>query len=187
MSTVSLGDMAQTFLQRRQNFDLKAEVQRRSNEMTTGIALDMGRHVGGDFAPLAGIDSALSRLQGFARTTSEAALFTGAMQTALSTVDDVATTLAPVLFSAATSANVGSVSAAAREARQGFETVVSMYNTRLGDRALFAGVETALSPLPDAETLLQQIETAITGALTLGDVEAALDTWFTDPLGFITH
>jgi flagellar hook-associated protein 3 FlgL len=187
MGTVSLGDMAQTFLQRRQNFDLKAEVQRRSNEMTTGIAMDLGRHVGGDFAPLAGIDSALARLQGFARTTSEAALFTGAMQTALGTVDDVATTLAPVLFSAATSANAGSVSAAARAARQGFETVVSMYNTRLGDRALFAGVETALSPLPDAETLLAQIETSIAGALTLGDVEVALDTWFSDPLGFMTQ
>ena len=187
MALVSLGDMAQTFLQRRQNIDLKAEVQRRSNEMTTGMAMDVGRHVAGDFAPLAGIDSALARLQGFARTTSEAALFTGAMQTALATVEDVATTLAPVLFSAATSANVGSVSAAAREGRQGFAVAVSMYNTRLGDRALFAGTETAQSPLVDAETLLTQMETALTGAVSVGDVEAALDTWFADPAGFMAQ
>jgi flagellar hook-associated protein 3 FlgL len=187
MAMISLGDMAQTFLQRRQNIDLKAEVQRRAQEMTTGIVQDVGRHVGGDFAPLAGIESALARLQGFARATSEAGLFTGAMQTALSTVEDVATTLAPVLFSAATSANAGSVSAAAREARQGFDTVVSMYNTRLGDRALFAGDQTAQSPLVDADTLLSQMEVALGGALTLGDVEAALDTWFADPLGFMTQ
>jgi flagellar hook-associated protein 3 FlgL len=109
------------------------------------------------------------------------------MQTALSTVEDVATTLAPVLFSAATSANAGSVSAAAREARQGFDTVVSMYNTRLGDRALFAGDQTAQSPLVGADTLLAQMETALAGALTLGDVEAALDTWFANPLGFMTQ
>jgi flagellar hook-associated protein 3 FlgL len=187
MSLVSLGDMAQTFLQRRQNIDLKAEVQRRSQEMTTGMVVDVGRHVGGDFAPLAGIDSALARLQGYTRTTSEAGLFTGAMQTALATVEDVATTLAPVLFSAATSANAGSVSAAAREARQGFETVVSTLNTRLGDRALFAGMETAKAPLVDSDTLFTQMEAALTGALTLGDVETALDTWFSDPLGFMTQ
>ena len=184
---ISLGDMAQTFLQRRQNFDLKAEVQRRSQEMTTGIALDMGRHVAGDFAPLAGIDSALARLQGYRRTTSEAELFTGAMQTALGTVEDTATLLAPVLFSASTSANVGSVAAAGREARQAFDTIVSMYNTRLGDRALFAGDETARSPLVNADTLLAQMEVAITGAVSVGDVEAALDTWFSDPLGFMTQ
>jgi flagellar hook-associated protein 3 FlgL len=187
MVMISLGDMAQTFLQRRQNVDLKAEVQRRSQEMTTGLAQDIGRHVGGDFAPLAGIDSALARLQGYARTTAEAGVFTGAMQTALGTVDDVATALAPVLFSAATGANAGSISAAGREAHQAFGTVVSTYNTRLGDRALFAGNQTAQSPLVDADTLLAQMETAITGAVSVGDVEAALDTWFSDPLGFATQ
>jgi flagellar hook-associated protein 3 FlgL len=187
MSLVSLGDMAQTFLQRRQNIALKAEVQRRSTEMTTGIVVDVGRHVGGDFAPLAGIDSALARLQGYARTTSEAGLFTGAMQTALATVEDVATTLAPVLFSAATSANAGSVSAAARAARQGFDTLVSTLNTRLGDRALFAGDQTAQSPLVDADQLLSQMETAIAGAVSMGNVEAALDTWFANPAGFMAQ
>jgi len=187
MVMISLGDMAQTFLHRRQNLDLKAEVQRRSQEMTTGMAVDTGRHVGGDFAPLAGIDSALARLQGYQRTTSEAELFTGAMQTALATVEDVATTLAPVLLSAATSANVGSVSAAAREGWQAFGTVVSMYNTRLGDRALFAGDETAKSPLLDADALLVKMEAAIVGAASVGDLETALDTWFSDPAGFMTQ
>ena len=187
MAMISLGDMAQAFLQRRQNVDLKAEVQLRSQELTTGMAMDVGRHVSGDFAPLAGIDSALARLRGFTRATSEAAMLTGAMQTALATVDDVATTLAPVLFSAATSANLGSVSAAAREARQGFDTVVSMYNARLGDRALFAGNQTAQAPLVGADTLLTQMEAALTGALTLGDIEAALDTWLSDPAGFMTQ
>lgn len=187
MVMISLGDMAQSFLQRRQNVDLKAEVQLRAHEMTTGIARDLGGHLRGEFAPLAGIESALSRLQGYARTATEAGILTGAMQTALSAVDDAATMLAPVLFGAATTANVGSVGAAAREARQGFATVVSMYNTRFGDRALFAGNETAQSPLPDAETLLTQMETVIAGSLTPDDAEAALDTWLNDPLGFATQ
>jgi flagellar hook-associated protein 3 FlgL len=184
MNITSLGDLAQIHLLRRQNADLKSEVTRLSTEVTTGQTANVGQHLAGDVSALAGIDSALARLGSFTRAANEAAFFTGAMQTALSAVQDMATGLAPAFLSTATAGNAGSVLAAAHEGRQSFETAVSLYNTRLGDRAIFGGVETARAPLADPDVLLSAMEAAVAGAVSAADVEAALDGWFASPTGF---
>jgi flagellar hook-associated protein 3 FlgL len=184
MNISSLGDLAQTFLLRRQNAALKTDVTRLSTEVTTGQTADAGRHLAGDISALTGIDSALDRLGSHTRAANEAAFFAGAMQTALSAVEDMASDLAPTLLSTATAGNTGSVLAAAREGRQSFETAVNLYNTRLGDRALFGGVETDRAPLAAPDVLLAAMETAITGAVSAADVETALDAWFASPAGF---
>jgi flagellar hook-associated protein 3 FlgL len=185
MALVSLGDLAQSFVLRRQNADLKTDITRMSQEMTTGQVADAGKHLSGDVSALTGIDSALTRLGAYARTTSDAAFFTGAMQTALSAVQDVTADLVPSLLAVTSTANTGSMAAVSREALQAFETAVGLYNTRVGDRALFAGDETATSPLPPADQLLQQMDTAIAGALTVQDIETALDAWLSSPTGFL--
>ncbi len=184
MNITARGDLAQTFQLRRQNADLKADVTRLSTEVTTGQTADAGRHLAGDVAGLTGIDSALARLGSYTRAAGEAAFFTGAMQTTLGAVQEMAAELAPTLLSTATAGNTGSVLAAAREGRQSFDTAVSLYNTRLGDRALFGGQETARSPLAAPDVLLAAMETAIAGAVTAQDVETALDAWFASPTGF---
>jgi flagellar hook-associated protein 3 FlgL len=184
MNIASLGDLAQSLILRRQNADLKATVTRLSTEVTTGQTADAGRHLAGDLSALTGIDSALARLGSYTRAANEAAFFTGAMQSALTAVQDMAADLSPTLLSTATAGNTGSVLAAAREARQSFDTAVSLYNTRLGDRALFGGVETAASPLTPPDVLLAAMETAVIGAASAADVETALDVWFASPTGF---
>jgi flagellar hook-associated protein 3 FlgL len=186
MAQVSLGDMAHSFMLRRQNVDLKSDLQRLSTEMTTGRASDLGRRFGGDYAPLAGIDASLSRLDGYQSAAREAQLFTGAMQTALETVETMASDLGPALLAAASSGSEVTVSSVASNARQQFETAISMYNTRLGDRALFAGVETGISPLVDAETIFAAMEAEIATSVSAGDVEMSLTAWFDDPAGFAT-
>jgi flagellar hook-associated protein 3 FlgL len=185
MALVSLGDLAQSFVLRRQNADLKSDITRMSQEMTTGLVADTGKHLSGDVSALTGIDSALARLGAYARVTSDNAFFTGAMQTALSAVQDVTTDLVPTLLAVTTTGNTASMATVSREALQTFETAVGLYNTRLGDRALFSGDETATSPLPPADELLLQMETAITGALSVQDVETALDAWLSSPTGFL--
>jgi flagellar hook-associated protein 3 FlgL len=185
MALISLGDLAQSFVLRRQNADLKADISRMSQEMTTGQVADPGKHLSGDVSALTGIDSALARLGAYARATSDNAFFTGAMQTALSAVQDVTTDLVPSLLAVTTTGNSESMTKVSREALRAFETAVGLYNTRLGDRALFSGDETATTPLLPADQLLAQIDTAITGALTVQDVETALDTWLAAPTGFL--
>ena len=184
MSMISLGDLAQNFMLRRQNTDLKAQMQRLTTEMTTGMATDTGRQVSGDYAPLAGIDASLSRLQGYKATTTEAALISGAMQTVLNTVEGMTSTLGPALLAASSGTTVTQVNAVAGEARQKLETAVALYNTDLGGRALFAGIATDGRATLDAATLLSTLETEIIGATSALDVDARVTNWFNAPTGY---
>ncbi|MGL5012148.1 MAG: flagellin, partial [Paracoccaceae bacterium] len=186
MPMISFGDLSQSFTLRRHNADLKTAVTRLSTEVTTGQVSDPGKHLSGDVSGLTGIDSALARLGAYSRAASDAAFFSGAMQNALSAVQEITTDLVPTLLSVTTAGNTQSVMAVSREGRQSFDTAVGLYNTRLGDRALFAGNETATTPLAASDQLLAQMETAIAGALTVQDVETALDAWFAAPTGFLT-
>ena len=184
MTMLSVGDLAQSFLMARQNVALKTELQRLSNEVTTGVADDTARHLAGDFGPLAGINASLARLTGYKSVTTEAALFTGAMQSALSLVDDMASTLGQSLLAGATTSTAARIDAMAAEAVQKLETALSALNTRLGDRSLFAGTATTTTPLPDGETLLTTLQSVVVGAQTVGDIDMALTNWFAAPDGF---
>lgn len=186
MAMISLGDLAQSFMLRRQNTDLKSDLQRLSSELTTGYAVDTGRQVGGDYSPLAGIDASLSRLQGYKSTTSEAALLTGAMQTVLNTVESMTSTLGPALLAASSGTTTSQVNAISAEARQKFETAVALYNTDLAGRSLFAGVATDRVATSDAETLLALLETEIVGAISGADVASRVTNWFNSPTGYAT-
>lgn len=184
MSMISLGDLAQSFMLRRQNTDLKSDLQRLSTELTSGNAADTGRQVGGDYAPLAGIDASLSRLQGYKSTTSEAALLSGAMQTVLSTVEGMTSTLGPQLLSASSGTTATQINAIAGEARQKLETAMALYNTDLAGRAVFAGVATDGAATISADALLSTLETEIIGATSGADVATRVTNWFNSPTGY---
>ncbi len=184
MTMLSVGDLAQSFLMARQNAALKTELQRLSNEVTTGVAEDTAHHLAGDFGPLAGIESSLARLTGYKSVTTEAGLFTEAMQSALNLVDDLASTLGQSLFSGATTSTPTRIDAMATEAVQNLATTLSALNTRLGDRSLFAGTATTTTPLPDGETLLTTLQSVVAGAQTVDDIDAALTQWFAATDGF---
>lgn len=185
MALISIGDLAQSFVLRKQNADLKAGISQLTQEMTTGLKRDPAKHLSGDVGALTGIDSALARLGAYSRAANDHALFTGAMQSALGAVQDLTTDLVPSLLAVTSTGNTGSMAVVSREAGQAFRTVVSLYNTRLGDRALFAGDQTSTTPLVPADQILQQMQTAVSGALTVQDAEAALDLWLNSPTGFV--
>ncbi len=185
MPVISIGDLAQSFVLRRHNADLKADITRLSQEVTTGLHSDPAKHLSGDISALTGIDSALARLGGYSRVASDLGFFTGAMQTALGAVQDLTSDLVPSLLAVTSTGNTGTMMTVSREARQAFSTAVGLYNTRLGDRALFSGDETATTALIPADQILQQMATLTAGAATVQDVETALDTWLASPTGFL--
>lgn len=184
MALISLGDMAQSFMLRRQNLALKSDLQRLSTELVTERATDIARQTSGDLSPLSAIDTSLSRLRAYGSATTDTALFTGAMQTALSTVDGLASDIAVSLLQAAETGHESSVDSLAADARQKFETAVAAFNTRVGDRSLFAGQGTDGPALTDAETILTALDAAIAGAMTAGEVDTAVSAWFDDPSGY---
>ena len=184
MGLVSLGDMAQSFLLRRQGVALKSDLQRLSTELTTGRVVDTAARVSGDLVPLFGIDASLARLKGYGAVTAEAGLFAGSMQTALGVVDDLSTDLSRTLLAATSSTSQVLVDAAGRGARARLETAISALNTRVGDRTLFGGVATNGPATVSAETMMLALDTAIAGATTAQDIEMAVSAWFNAPTGF---
>ena len=187
MSLISLGDMAQSFLLRRQTVALKSDLQRLSGEMTTGRVTDTAARVAGDLVPLAGIDAALARIKGYGAATSEAGLFAGAMQTALGVIGGLSTELSSSLIAAGSGISSMRVDAVGADARQRFETVISALNTRFGDRSLFAGQASTNAATVDATAILQALDGAVAGATSAADVETAVATWFDDPAGFMAQ
>lgn len=184
MGLVSLGDMAQSFMLRRQTVALKSELQRLSLELTTGRVADTAARVSGDLVPISGIDASLARLNGYRAVTSEAGLFAGSMQTALGVVDDLSSDLSRTLLAATSSSSQTLVDAAGAEARSRLETAMSALNTRVGDRTLFAGTATNGPATVAMETMMQALDTAITGAATAQDIDVAVSAWFNAPTGF---
>lgn len=185
MAQVSLGDMAQAFTLRRQNMALKAELETRSNELTTGRVADLAARVKGDFAPLNAIDATLSRLGAYGAVTTETGLFSEAMQSALTTIDMITSDLSPLLLNAAFSASPAMVDTLGADAMQKFETAISTLNIRVGDRTVFAGQATQGPALIDAQAILTALDTAISGALNAPDVVAAVTDWFDAPGGYL--
>ena len=184
MSLVSLGDLAQSFILRRNTALVKHEVQSRSQEMTTGMTSDIARHLRGDLGALNGVTQSLSQLSGYKAVTTEMDLYATTMQTALQSIDGFATNLATPLLSAAIGGDDSTIDAIGAEARQKFSAAIGLLNTRVGDRALFSGKATDRAPLPDGETILAQIETLVSGQVTAEDVRDTLNNWFDDPAGY---
>ncbi|MEZ5910818.1 MAG: flagellin [Paracoccaceae bacterium] len=186
MSEVSIGDMARHFLLQTRNTAMKAEANRLLGELTTGKRADIGKAVAGDFKPLAAIESSLLRLQGFRTAATEAGHFAQSMQDTLSLIDTMSADAAPGFLAASGGGNATMVNSTAQDARQKFATVVSALNTRVADRTLFAGDAANAPAIAAAETMLAELMTLTTGETTATGVEAIVDTWFDDPLGFGT-
>lgn len=184
MALISLGDMAQSFLLRNQNARLRADLLRQGQELSTGRIQNVGKRVGGDFSPLAGIERSLTRIAAFEVTSNEAGILTETMQTALSAISDIATSLAPGLLLAKQAGVPAHVDALGSDAHSRFETALSRLNTRAGDRSVFAGTATDRPAVADAGTILTALQTATAGATTADQVAQAVSDWFDDPAGF---
>lgn len=184
MGAVSLGDMARSFMLRRHTVDLKQNLQRLTDEVATGRVSDTAARVSGDLVPISGIDASLARLKGYSAVTSEAGLFAGAMQTALSTIDGLASSLSNSLISTSTGGSDALIDAAGKDADQKLQTALSVLNTRFGDRTLFAGTQTTAAATVNSDTLLAALAAAVTGAVSAQDVETAVTHWFEDPAGY---
>ena len=184
MSLISLGDLAQSLILRRNMNHTKLQVQTLSQEMTTGVSSDIARHLRGDLGPLNGLNQTLSQLGGYKSVTTELELFAGSMQTALESLDGIASALATPLQSVSVAGDGASIDAMGAEAQQKFEAAIGLLNTRVGDRALFSGKATDRAPLPDGSAILGQLQGLVAGETTAEAVRDAVFAWFDDPSGY---
>ena len=73
MTSITIGDLAYTFLIKRQTSGLKSEMARLASELTTGQKADLGASLAGDFGPFAGIERSLRAIAAYTTANSEAA------------------------------------------------------------------------------------------------------------------
>lgn len=184
MTLMTLGDLAQSMILRRNMNQAKVQVQTLSQEMTSGVTSDLARHLRGDLGPLNGLNQTLKQLDGYKSVTTEVELFASSMQTALERLDGFATDLATPLQSLTMAGDDASINAVGSEAKQKFEAAVGLLNTRVGDRALFSGKATDRAPLPDGATVLAQLQTLVAAETTADGVRDAVVDWFDDPAGY---
>lgn len=184
MAITSLGDLATARVLRRQSAEAKEQVRTLSEEMTTGLAKDRGRHLGGDLAPLAGIETTLIRLRGYNDAATALSMMAGAGQIALQTIGAKGLDASALMLSISASTSESQIGTIAAETVKHLESVVSALNTRFGDRSLFAGQATNQAAIIPADQLLDLIEGVTAGAVSFLDAETLIADWFADPAGF---
>lgn len=183
MTMMSIGDMSQLFISRRQNTQLKGQMQTLTAELSSGKVADLAKHLRGDQTRLAGIDRTLALLDGFGRAAGETAQSMAMMQTTLAQVDATRGALANRLILTDAGTAAADIPSNAAAARDGFASIVRALNVKAGNQSLFAGTATDRAALADPTAMLTDIRAAVAGAATVADVKTAVAAWFDQPTG----
>jgi len=183
MNSVSIGDLALNFQNRRHNVDLKTDLIRLSEELASGHRKDLSSLVTGDLLPLASLEHALQTSGAFSTATAEAGLVAETMQASLELVQNNSADLGASLLVASSSESSAMIQTTSVDAKFKFEAVVSAFNTRVADRYAFSGMATDSMALADAETILASLQVAIAAQSTAAGIEGVVSAWFDDPGG----
>lgn len=183
MSYVSIGDMAQTYMIRRQNSELKNTATRLTNELSTGQTTDVAKRFSGDFSIVSSIETSLTSLQSYKSAANEAGQFSTIMQTTLEVVQSQTTAAVSALLLTSNSANQTQIDNTASNVRQKFDAVVSSLNTQAGGRSIFAGAATDGPAIASANVIIAELQIVIAAETTAAGVETAVNTWFDAPSG----
>lgn len=183
MPLYSLGDMASQFMLRRQNVRMNTDLAQLTQELASGQTADISRHLNGNYSYLGDVERNLRVLQGYDTAVKEAALFTGAMQSALDKAQQTAASLSSDLLLAGNTNLPQAMQAASHNAMGELEALLSAFNTNVAGRSLFSGVTTDTTTFAPTSTFISQLKTAVAGEVTLSGIQGAIDTWFDAPGG----
>ena len=176
---MTLSDLSQMFQLRRDTVRVRQDLATATQELSTGRSADLGRAISGNFGPLASIDRQLSAMAGYETNTKEATLFLNVAQDSLERIKGATEGYSLRLSSIRPNEIVSTGNVLAIEAAAAFDLTVSTLNGRVAGRSLFAGTATDRAAVADAQGILDQIGTAVTGLTTAADVANAIDVWFT--------
>lgn len=183
MSLQTIGDLAQSFGLQRQSTALKQQIDRLTQELSTGRAADLGERLSGNLLRFSQIEHDLVSLDSHLTAAREARVDAATMQTALGQVQTQSARLAGNAITVGSVAGGAQVETLASEARAALGAILGALNSDVAGRALFAGTLTDRTPLASAETLLSELRTATLGANSPVDMRAALDAYFDTPGG----
>ncbi|SMX40422.1 flagellin [Octadecabacter ascidiaceicola] len=183
MAISMIGDLRQHFVTTRHNTSLKNDLNTLVQELTSGEKSDLTSHLNGDQTILAGLDRQLQMLQQFSQSNVETGQFLSLMQTTIAGVDSHRETANAALLSINTSSTPSQIENAAEVARGSFDAVVKTLNVRSAGNTMFGGNNFGSNALADPEVIMADLESAVVGLTTAGDINSAIDAWFDAPAG----
>ncbi|WP_371225015.1 flagellin [Roseovarius sp. 2305UL8-3] len=183
MSMNSIGDLAHTLAMSRQSTSLKQQMERLTQELSSGVTTDVTRHLSGDFMQLSDVKHKLELLDSHRSVAERGRIETGIMQSALQKLQSETETLSSNALAVGSSQTSSLVSDFAAESRGALGAMISALNAHVGGRALFAGDAVTSSPLAPVADVMAALSVAVSGAATSADITTALDTFFDTPGG----
>lgn len=184
MNSVSIGDLAHSYLLQRRGSSLRAEMSKLNQELTSGQVADIKSILAGNFSYLSDIETSMSHLNAYKTSSAEATQFTSAMQSALDVVQTQSTDLGTNILSVV----AGGIDTVSRqvtvEAREQLGAIVNTLNTDLAGRSIFSGTASNQAPLASSTDILNSVRSVMAGQIGPTDKLAAVDAWFADPAGF---
>jgi len=178
MSLQTIGDLARGAMLRRQNSELKTQMTRLTEEVSTGLSADPVRHLSGKLSGLADIEQSLTLNRSYKAAATEAGLIATAMQAALGRVEGDTGALAEGLVLAETTGGSIEIPVLAGQARDTLEGLVNSLSTRVVGRSLFSGSDVTAQPLASATTIVSAVQATLGGASDAASVEAAVTGFF---------
>ena len=185
MTSISIGDLAQSFAMRNRNAAIKQDINRFTQELTTGRTADMRAHLGANYAQLTDLERRSDVLKGFGIATAEAAQFSGGLQLALGRADSLTHSLAKTLKQAELHPQGVGLGNIAKEARTTLSGLIETLNGKTAGRYMLSGNATDTRPLVDAEEVLDAARAALAGATTPDEMMTRLNAWLDDPAGAV--
>jgi len=184
MNITTIGDLARALSGRTEAARLRSELERLTGEITSGRVADVPARVRGDFAPLAGIERDLARLEAYETATGEARGLAAAMQTTLESVRTRMGSAGADFLSAASAVAAAQIQALGEQAEQRFLDTVGDLGLTFAGQYVFSGTAVDSPPLASAPDMLAAIRTAVASETTSAGVVAAVDAWFGPGGGF---
>ncbi|MGB7243874.1 MAG: flagellin [Sulfitobacter sp.] len=184
MRTTSLGDMAHTFMLQRRSANLRHEMARLTDELSSGQVSDIKSVLSGNHAYLTGIERSFDTLAGYSVANTEARHFGDTMQTVLENIQNSSGQLAADLTLAGSQTTSAVSSGITDTAGQNLQSMIAALNTSVAGRGLFGGTATDRASLNDAQTLLNALSVAVGPQASATDAMNAATAWFDDPAGF---
>lgn len=183
MNITSMGDLAQSFTLRRNSAEIRQNLDRLTDELSSGTARDVAGHLDGSLDRLAHTERNLVIMQS-QRIAGETALADMAtMQSSLDRIRSLGEELTgDAVLAGATPGGI-SLAVLGNNARATLEGVVSALNAANAGRALFAGADVDGVALAPAEDILSGARAAVAGASGAAEVLAGLESYFGDAGG----
>lgn len=183
MTVYSIGDQARAFALQASSYRLKTTLATLTDELSSGEVSDIARRLQGNTQVLSRMEARIAMTTQMARNSAEAAALTGAMQTALETVQPRAVEFGLALIAEPLDETASLPNLRSEEAAQLLEATISQFNVSAGGRYLFAGENSDTAPLVSGAEILDTLQVLTSGMATAEAVAQAVSNWFDAPPG----